>query len=85
MKAMHHLTQYAVSMGIIGDDEKELYTVVLESLKYAALTWATLLIMGLLSDCLFGCIVFLILYLPLRIFSGGFHCNSRRNCYTLAE
>lgn len=84
MKAAQRITQQAASMGVIAGEDRELYTVILESLKYALLTWATLLIMGLLTDCLFGCVVFLVLYLPLRIFSGGFHCNSRKNCYILS-
>lgn len=84
MKVEQRLTQQAESIGIIAGDDKELYTIILESLKYALITWATLLIIGLFSDCFWGCVVFLVLYLPLRIFSGGFHCNSRKNCYFLS-
>lgn len=84
MKLEARFTQQAVDMEIISNTDQELYIVILNSIKFSVLTWATLLIMGWLSNCLYGCLIFLLLYLPLRIFSGGLHCNSHRNCYALS-
>lgn len=84
MRLAARLVCEAIDYGIISKEEKELYICTLCTMGFGAITWATLLVLGSLFQCFWGCVIFLILYLPLRIFAGGLHCNSRRNCYTLS-
>lgn len=84
MRLAARLVGEAIDFGIISKEEQELYVCTLSTMGFGAITWATLLILGYLFHCFWGCVMFLILYLPLRIFAGGLHCNNRRNCYTLS-
>lgn len=84
MRLAARLVGEAIDFGIISKEEQELYVCILCTMGFSAITWATLLILGYLFGCLPGCLVFLVLYLPLRIFAGGLHCNNRRNCYILS-
>jgi len=84
MAVSSRITSEAVQLGLISSEEKDIYAFTLTSMAFSALTWGTLILMGCFFKCLLGCIAFLVLYLPLRIFAGGYHCNNRRNCYVLS-
>lgn len=84
MKLAARLVCEAIDCGIVSGEEQELYVCTLCSMGFSAITWSTLLILGYIFNCFWGCMVFLLLYLPLRIFAGGLHCSNRRNCYTLS-
>lgn len=44
----------------------------------------TLLFLGFVFNCVPRCLLFLILYLPLRIYAGGFHAKTKIGCYLIS-
>lgn len=56
----------------------------LMDLFFNLLTWGTLLFLGFVFNCVPRCLLFLILYLPLRIYAGGFHAKTKIGCYLIS-
>lgn len=61
-----------------------LYIWALDYLFFNLLTWGTLLFLGFVFNCVPRCLLFLILYLPLRIYAGGFHAKTKIGCYLIS-
>lgn len=76
-----YLALKAVECKLISQDEGEMYGLAFSTLLFSFITWGTLLVLGLVQNCLLGCIVFIAAYLPLRVFSGGFHLSTKPRCY----
>ena len=70
--------------GIIGENEKELYRFGLEGLLFTFLNLGTALIIGIVMDAILECVVFLLAFLPLRQYAGGYHAKTRVGCYFLS-
>ena len=70
--------------GIIGENEKELYLFGLEGLLFTFLNLGTALIIGIVMDAILECVVFLMAFLPLRQYAGGYHAKTRVGCYFLS-
>lgn len=76
-----YIVAKAIEYGVISLSDKELYEISFTSLFFSLLTWGTLLVLGLLQKCFLGCLIFMAAYIPLRVFSGGFHLSTRPRCY----
>ena len=70
-----------VRSGVIDSKDQGLYEFALRNLLYAAATWGTLLILGLLTHRFWYCLLYIAAYLPLREYAGGFHQKTRMRCY----
>lgn len=70
-----------VRSGVIDSKDQELYEFALRNLLYAAATWGTLLIIGILTQRFWYCLLYIAAYLPLREYAGGFHQKTRMRCY----
>lgn len=81
MKPNQILVDLAIKYNIVAPEERDTYTVATSLLLFSSLTWGTLLILGFLLNQAMGGLVFLFFHLPLRIFAGGFHQNTRGKCY----
>lgn len=67
---------------IIEIEEREVYIYGLEALLLNVTNIITALIISVLSNSIGHFIVFLTVFVPLRIFAGGFHAKSSARCYT---
>lgn len=76
-----YLASKAIKYEIIKQEYRELYEIAFSTLFFSVITWSTLLILGVIQNCIWGCIVFFVAYLPLRVFSGGFHLDTKIKCY----
>lgn len=76
-----YIVSKAIEYGVISLSDKELYEISFTSLFFSLLTWGTLLVLGILQNCFWGCLIFMASYIPLRVFSGGFHLSTRPRCY----
>lgn len=81
MKPSQFLADLAIKCGVIRLEDRDTYMVATSLLLFSSLTWGTLLILGFLFKQTAGSFVFLIFHLPLRIFAGGFHQDTRGKCY----
>lgn len=70
-----------VESGIIKGENRDLYEYGIRRLCFTSLNLITEVIIGIMSGMLMECIAFLIAYIPLRRFAGGFHADSELRCY----
>lgn len=41
------------------------------------------MLLGILCQKTYECLIFLLFHIPLRVYAGGFHQNTRERCYAL--
>ena len=83
MKASISIVRIWIHLGLIPSADVSLYIWALDYLFFNLLTWGTLLFLGFVFNCVPRCLLFLILYLPLRIYAGGFHAKTKIGCYLI--
>lgn len=81
MKLSESLANEAVKHKVIKPEEAVMYSLLYENLIFSAVTWSTFLVMGLITRNLIGCVVFILFFVPMRVYSGGLHQNTRLKCY----
>lgn len=76
-----HLVEVSIRCGVIEEKDRDLYNLAVLSLFFSMLTWGSLIVIGAVLGEVRGCLIFLIFHIPLRIYAGGYHQNSRIKCY----
>lgn len=80
-KAAEKLAEVAIDKQIISSDDKAMYIYAYEAMFARILGWGTLLLLGIIFQCIPGTIAFFIVFFPLRIFAGGYHARNYEKCY----
>lgn len=75
------LISFAISNGIITDEDRELCEYSYGMMFARVLSFATLMVIGLLFGCTFGVLAFFCTFFPVRIYAGGFHSRGYTGCY----
>ena len=70
-----------VQLGSIKEEEKEIYAYGLQQGIFIILNIATTITIGYISHMLWQNILFMVAYLPLRSFAGGYHARTQLRCY----
>lgn len=80
-KISHSIAYFFVRKKIIDIEYIEIYQYGVEQIISTLTSVLTIIIMGLLSGNVLLAIIFLIFFIPLRIFTGGHHEDSYLRCY----
>lgn len=80
-KLAHALTEKAIETGAVQRGEEELYLFAYQSLLSRIVTWASFLLIGALFRQLAGAVVYMVFFIPLRIYAGGYHERNYFRCY----
>lgn len=83
-KASEGLTKRLVAAGVIKADDYDIYQFGIENTILKIVHMASYLILGLLFGRLPELIVFLIAFIPLREYAGGFHAKTPLRCYIIS-
>ncbi|WP_069998703.1 accessory gene regulator ArgB-like protein [Cellulosilyticum sp. I15G10I2] len=78
------ITDLFIHNGIISSEDKELYTYGLQQGLIIIANILTTLFIGLLLGMVWQSIVFMLSYIPLRSFAGGYHAKTQFKCYMLS-
>ncbi|WP_069998706.1 accessory gene regulator ArgB-like protein [Cellulosilyticum sp. I15G10I2] len=78
------ITDLFIHNGIINSEDKELYTYGLQQGLIIIANILTTLFIGLLLGMVWQSIVFMLSYIPLRSFAGGYHAKTQFKCYMLS-
>ncbi len=70
-----------ISYNIISSEERESYVYGLELLFPKIALYLTILIIAVLSKTLLISTLFIIMYMGLRRYTGGFHCKTAEMCF----
>jgi accessory gene regulator B len=69
---------------IVSADDKELYQYGFQQAAFMLLNISTTILVGAIFNAVWESIVFLLVYIPLRSYAGGYHAKSPRTCYLLS-
>lgn len=78
------ITDRLCSQDIIEDADKELYAYGFNMLLTVSLNIISTIIIGLLFGMVFESIAFLVAYIPLRSYAGGYHARTPMRCYIIS-
>lgn len=70
-----------VKSNTIGEDDKEIVTYGIEQGILILLNFATTVLLGFLFGMVWHSILYMIAYIPLRSFVGGYHARTTLRCY----
>lgn len=73
-----------VQSGEISSDDKELYEYGLRQGFLMIINIITTIIIGLAFGMVAESLIFMITYIPLRIYAGGYHSNTQLRCYLVS-
>ena len=73
-----------VKDGIITEEDKELYTFGMQQGIIIMLNIISTIIMGIIFDMVWQSVVFLLAYMPLRSYAGGYHARTQVRCYLVS-
>ncbi len=73
-----------INAGVINKEDKELYTYGLEQGLLIVINILTTMLIGIVLGMVWQSILFMIAYLPLRSFAGGYHAKTQSQCYFLS-
>lgn len=76
-----NLVEASIRCGVVEEKDRNLYCIAVESFFFSLFTWGSLLVLGIICGEIWGCFIFLVVHIPLRIYAGGYHQNSRKRCY----
>lgn len=75
------IIDYLVDNKVISVDDKEIYYYGLEQGALIILNLATVFLIGAILNMFWQSVLFMVSYIPLRIYAGGYHADNRVNCY----
>lgn len=78
------LSDYFEKNEIIKTEEKELFTYGLQQGLIMVLNILSSLLIGFLFGMILESIIFMIAYIPLRMYAGGYHARTQFRCYVLS-
>lgn len=82
---MNNLSNKLVSIfiknNIIDEKDKEIYIYGLNQGIIMIFNIITVIIIGIILNMLFLSLLFIITYIPIRVYAGGFHCRTQTKCY----
>jgi len=79
-KSAEQMAFFFVKMGIIDEKVKDVYIYGSELLISEMICTLLVLGMGLCTDKFMETLLYLASYMPIRIYAGGYHATSHRNC-----
>lgn len=83
-KASESLTNRLISVGVIKSEDFEIYQFGIENTILKLIHLASYIALGLIFGRLPELIIFLVAFIPLREYSGGFHAKTPLRCYVVS-
>lgn len=83
-KIMENVWKGMKTTGNIDEDDKEIYLFGFYQGLIFLLNLVTALLTGIILDMFLESVLFLICFIPLRIFAGGYHAKTQFRCYVMS-
>lgn len=77
---VHTMAVRSVDKGLVSQDQAEVYEYGLALIMTSMLSFIVALVWGLIFQCLAEVIAFLVVFIPLRMYTGGYHASSYIRC-----
>lgn len=80
-KLSGNITEQLIENGTIKPEDKDIYSYGVEQSFVILMNLVTTLVIGLCFGMIWQSIIYMIIYLPLRSFAGGYHARTVLRCY----
>ena len=70
-----------ISSSIIKKEDAEIYIYGFKEIVFVALNLITTIFIGLIFNKIFEVILFMVTYIPIRVYAGGYHARTQIRCY----
>ena len=70
-----------INNNIIKKEDAEIYSYGFKELIFIIINIITTIVIGLIFNKVFEVILFMIIYLPIRVYAGGYHARTKLRCY----
>lgn len=84
LRMSEKITDIFVENEIIANENREIYRYGIQQGIMLLLNFFTLLIIGLIHGMIFEVLIFILAYIPLRSYAGGFHAKTHMKCYSVS-
>lgn len=78
------ITSNLVANGIVEHEEQDIYTYGIHQGIFMIINVLTVIIIGLLFGMIWESLFFIIAYMPLRTYAGGYHAKTPIRCYIMS-
>lgn len=78
------LTGYMLQQDMISDDKKEFCRFGIQQGLVLAINLLTFFIIGICLGMVWQTLIYLMAYIPVRVFAGGYHARTQERCYFLS-
>ncbi|MGL5257136.1 MAG: accessory gene regulator ArgB-like protein [Proteocatella sp.] len=79
------IVQFMLKHGVIEAEDAEVYQFGLNQLIFIAINLTTTVIIGIVFSMLFESIIFLVSYMVVRVYAGGYHAKTQFRCYIISS
>lgn len=83
-KLSSHVTENLIQVNVIDKTDKEIYEYGISMIFTYSINLITVLIIGIIMGQLWECLLFQLVFIPLRSYAGGYHASSEARCYFLS-
>jgi accessory gene regulator B len=77
---VHTMTTHSIDKGVISPEQAEVYEYGLALILTTIFSFIVALFWGLIFQCLAEVIAFLVVFIPLRMYTGGYHASTYFRC-----
>lgn len=79
------IVQFMLNHGIIEAEDAEIYQFGFNQLMFIAINLITTVIIGIAFSMIFESIIFLVSYMVVRVYAGGYHAKTQFRCYVISS
>jgi accessory gene regulator B len=84
VKLFDKLADQLIANNTINQEDKELYTYGLQQGSLIIINILTTILIGLMFQMVWQSVLFMLAYIPLRSYAGGYHASTQLKCYLLS-
>ena len=77
----YKISDLYIENGSINSEDREIFAYGIRRLILISFMILTFTVIGIVMNGLLNILIFLIFFIPLRKYAGGFHCEGQLNCY----
>lgn len=79
------ITDKLIGLNTINSEDREIYEFGIQHIFITLLNISTVILIGFLTNSFKEAVVFILAFIPLRIFAGGFHFSTPFRCYVFSS
>ena len=78
------IVESLITIGVVPSEDKDLYQFGLDQGVFLIINALSTILIGLILGMLWQSIVFMLSYIPIRSYAGGYHASTQLKCYLLS-